>query len=113
MTKPSKRKTPIQAALDYRGLIGKNPSLAIPIYLSASYAYYVMDEVFLTDALFDEICKVMVKNWDELDHRHKHLLDPDTLKAGSCLLGPDEYPAMAQGAAIETLKRARVSGPAG
>ena len=50
-----------------------------------SYAYYVEDKPIATDATFDEITKTMLKNYDKIEHHHKHLIDYDSLKAGTYL----------------------------
>ena len=55
----------------------------VPIYLMSSYLYYECDKNVLTDSQFDYLCKKILDNWDNIDHMHKHLLDKETLKAGS------------------------------
>jgi len=55
----------------------------VPIYLMSSYLYYECDKNVLTDSQFDYLCKKILDNWDSIDHMHKHLLDKETLKAGS------------------------------
>jgi hypothetical protein len=55
----------------------------VPIYLMSSYLYYECDLNVLEDTQFDYLCKKILDNWDNIDHMHKHLLDKETLKAGS------------------------------
>lgn len=63
----------------------ENPSMMIPWYLMASYAYYVEDDPILSDGLFDALAKRMLECWNSLEHFHKHLITEDDLKAGTLL----------------------------
>ena len=65
--------------------VNTNVSMAVPLYLMMSYAYYVEDKPIATDGTFDEITKTMLKNWNKIEHHHKHLIDYDSLKAGTYL----------------------------
>lgn len=55
----------------------------VPIYLMSSYLYYEHDKNVLKDEQFDYLCKKILDNWDKITHMHKHLLDKETLQAGS------------------------------
>ncbi len=55
----------------------------VPIYLMSSYLYYEHDKNVLDDTQFDHLCKKILDNWDSITHIHKHLLDKETLQAGS------------------------------
>lgn len=70
----------------------KNP---IAKYLMCAYAYYVEDDALITDAEFDELGKWLLKNYDSVEHMHKHLVTKDDLNAGTYL---GEYPSMVKGA---------------
>lgn len=64
-------------------------SLAVPWYLMAAYAYYILDHPILSDKIFDHLSKLMLKHWSKIDHFHKHLIKVDDLEAGTYL---GEYP---------------------
>ena len=70
----------------------KNP---IAKYLMCAYAYYVEDDALITDAEFDELGKWLLKNYDSVEHMHKHLVTKDDLRAGTYL---GKYPLMVKGA---------------
>ena len=70
----------------------KNP---IARYLMCAYAYYVEDDALITDAEFDELGKWLLKNYDGVEHMHKHLVTKDDLRAGTYL---GKYPSMVKGA---------------
>jgi len=61
----------------------------ISFYLMCSYAYYMLDESFITDHEFDTLARWLLKNYDSIEHQHKHLISKDSLKAGTYL---GEYP---------------------
>ena len=81
-------------------LIDDNPNLMIPWYFIAAYGYYEKDEPLITDALFDRICKRMLKEWDTLEHRHKEYIEKDALEGGTFM---GEYPSLVEGAYQELL----------
>ena len=67
-----------------------------------SYAYYKEGESLIEDAEFDQMCKDLIDNWDKIEHYHKHLIDLDSLRAGT---GYDiKYPNRVVGAAIALIK---------
>ena len=70
----------------------KNP---IAKYLMCAYAYYELDKPLIEDFEFDALAKDILKNWDNVQHMHKHLLTKDMLVAGTYL---GEYPNMVKGA---------------
>lgn len=62
-------------------------------YLMASVAYYHWDEKFLEDSDYDMLCYDLYKNLGGINHKHKHLLDPDALLAGTAYhLKYEDYP---------------------
>ena len=72
-------------------LISDNNNMAIPYYLMASYAYYKEDDPIFSDDFYDMLSKKILNNWDTIAHYHKHLLDKDSLTAGTYL---GEYPTI-------------------
>ena len=70
--------------------IDTNINMSVPWYLMASYAYYVEDNPLLSDSTFDRLAIKMLKNWNDIDHFHKHVISEDDLHAGSFL---GEYPS--------------------
>ena len=81
-------------------LFDKNPNMLVPWYLMASYAYYRDDDPILSDGVYDQMSKDLISQWDSIEHYHKHLLDRDSLIAGSYL---GEYPTIV----VEALKDLR------
>lgn len=65
-------------------------------YLMAAYGYYVKDAPILSDGMFDELAKRLLKEYDNIEHIHKHLITKDDLMAGSLLL--KQYPNMTMSA---------------
>ena len=66
-----------------------NINMMVPWYLMASFAYYKQDDSIFSDAFFDNMSKVMLERWDEIEHFHKHLIGTMDLVAGTYL---GEYP---------------------
>lgn len=52
----------------------------VKFYLMSCYLYYEKDVNVLLDYEFDEMCKILLKNFDKIKHMHKHLLDKESLK---------------------------------
>lgn len=75
--------------------IDTNINLTVPWFLMAAYAYYVEDDPILSDGQYDRLVKRMLDNWDNIEHRHKHLIDLESLQAGTYL---GEYPSIVKGA---------------
>lgn len=67
-----------------------NINMYVPWYIMASYAYYVDDNPILTDITFDRIANKILKEWETIEHFHKHYLTEDMLKAGTYL---GDYPS--------------------
>ena len=66
-------------------------SMSVPLYLMMSYAYYEEDKPIASDSTFDEVSKLMLKNWKKIKHNHKKLINLDNLKAGTYL---GKYPTI-------------------
>jgi hypothetical protein len=75
--------------------------MTVPWYLMAAYAYYVDDDPILSDYVYDHMIKKMVKEWDRIEHIHKHFIELDALRAGTFL---GEYPSKVPGAVKELRK---------
>jgi hypothetical protein len=83
-----------------RGATAPAPSNAVSWVLMASYMYYVHSESLISDALFDELIQGLKKNWDQIEHRHKHLIKRDALDTGSLFyLKAGDYPSLVRHAA--------------
>ncbi len=84
-------------------MVKRNRNMSVPWYLMASYAYYHLDQPFLSDAAFDELAKFMLERWKAIRHRHKDLITEDDLRAGS--LKTREFPGIVQGATLDLIQR--------
>ena len=60
-----------------------NMNMTVPWYLMTSYAYYVEDNPLVSDGAFDRLTKIMIKNWDKIEHFHKHHIKMDDLNANT------------------------------
>ena len=60
-----------------------NINMLVPYYLMYSYLYYEENESIVPDAEYDRICKTLYEKWNDIEHRHKNLIDKDTLLAGT------------------------------
>lgn len=64
--------------------VKKLPSSSlVKYYLMSSYLYYILDVNVFNDNEFDELCKILLKDYDNIKHMHKSLLDKDSLKAST------------------------------
>ena len=72
----------------------ENINMMVPYYLMASYAYYVQDKPIFSDAFFDNMGKVMLERWNDIEHFHKDHITKDDLKAGSF---SGNYPGRVEG----------------
>ena len=48
-----------------RAVMAKGPNSVVSWWLMAGYMYYVHDTPIISDALFDEMAKVMTASWDD------------------------------------------------
>mgnify|MGYP003679391567 CR=1 FL=1 len=60
-----------------------NPNMLVPYYLMHSYLYYEMNEPIISDTEYDELCRELKEKWDSVEHFHKHLIDVQSLGAGT------------------------------
>ena len=70
--------------------IKENVNMTVPLYLMMSYAYYKQDKPIASDGTFDEVSKLMLKNWKKIKHHHKELINLDN--RNSIYLG--KYPTI-------------------
>ena len=83
-----------------KSVITENPDMLIPWYLITSILYYERDISIISDELYDLICSILDDEWDNLEHRHKRLIDRESLNAGTgYYLKSDELPSIILGAA--------------
>ena len=80
-----------------------NPNMLVPYYLMYSYAYYTEGESLIEDTEFDQMCEDLLEKWDTITHWHKHLIDLDSLRAGTGYAL--QYPNRVKYAAIELMKQ--------
>jgi NAD-dependent DNA ligase len=79
--------------------------MLVPWYLITAYAYYMLDESLIEDAEFDAMSKKLLKYYDTIEHRHKHLVTKENLAAGTLLLSEEEYPTIVKEVAIQLCKQ--------
>ena len=79
-------------------IIGQNPNAMVPWYLMTSLMYYQHDISLLPDEDYDRLCKKLLSEWASIEHRHKHLLDVEDLRAGTGYAIKD-YPGITVSAA--------------
>lgn len=92
------RKPPLRGPDAYvRGLVAANRNLLVPHYLIHSWLYYEADSPIVSDALFDELCKALDREWDRITHPHRDVIDRSCLNAGTGFYL--QYPARVPGAA--------------
>jgi hypothetical protein len=68
-----------------RRLASQNPNMLVPWWLMAAFMYEVENDPFLSDGCFDWLSAELFSKWDEVEHRHKTLIDRDGLRAGTGL----------------------------
>jgi aspartate ammonia-lyase len=62
-----------------------------------------MNEPIIEDTEYDEICRELKEKWDSVEHYHKHLIDKQSLGAGT---GYElQYNKRIAQAAMELLKK--------
>ena len=82
-----------------------DPNLTVPWFLMASYLYYKSEHQvgLMEDYDFDQMCKFMYDNWDNVEHIHKYLIDKEALSAGTGFY-IEEYPSITVMAATQLAK---------
>lgn len=78
------------------------PGHLVSHYLLASYLYYQLDMSPMTDAAYDRLCARLLEAYPGVEHQHKHLIDVESLAAGSGFNIPEEdYPSMVRDAVYD------------
>lgn len=101
------------ASLDRRcyRIVLANSSMAVPWYLMACVAYEKFDEPIISDGMFDWLSRYMADHWDEIKHRHKHLIampeDRSRFKGSATTIVIDTLPGLVMGATEESIKLVR------
>lgn len=74
--------------------------------LILSYCYYHFDTSLVEDTVYDSLCKNLLDNWDNIQHRHKHLIDEGSLRAGTLYhLKLEDYPLITRISAHELMEK--------
>ena len=76
-----------------------SPNELLSYYLTFSYLYYERDVSPIQDADYDRLCNYLQRQFDEVDHPHKPLVDRESLKAGTGY--HLKYTNMIRGAAVQ------------
>lgn len=74
-------------------------SLLVPHYLMHSYLYYEEAAQVISDHSYDALAQRLLTEWDDVDHYHKELIDPEALKSGGSYLS-GTYPRRVKEAAL-------------
>ena len=71
------------------------PNQALAIYLMASYGYYILDIPVISDTEYDNLAKHLLNVYDKITHVHRHLVDKNSLEAGTLFsLKEKDYPTI-------------------
>lgn len=79
--------------------------LILQRYLIYSYAYYILNKSLVSDEEYDSMAKTLLENWNTFEHRHKHLITEDDLRAGTLYaVKAEAYPLIVQHTAKMLIK---------
>lgn len=68
--------------LIHEAMVASMPAnMLVPYYLMASYLYYHCDRSPMTDQAYDLCCQRLDAEWFWIEHRHKDIIDPNSLAA--------------------------------
>lgn len=87
---------------DYVDLLPRG--LLVPHYLIHCFLYYEENESLISDHQFDMLARRLWDEWDEVEHVHAYLIDPDALKSGGSYLS-GTYPLRVKSSAASLLGR--------
>jgi NAD-dependent DNA ligase len=73
----------------------------VPYYLMSCYLYYQKDSNVLSDTEFDQVCKRLDAEWDDIEHYHKDIIDREQVQAASGYAM--DFPNLVRGAAMDWL----------
>ncbi len=82
---------------------GKSLESLLQLYLMTSYTYYELNRSVITDHEYDQLCKVLYKGWNSINHPHKSLTDRDSMLSGTGY--GNNYTNMVKNAAMMLLNR--------
>ena len=85
-------------------LTEKSANQLLVDYLIHSCLYYEMSECVISDYEYDMLARELKRRWDEVDHRHKRLVDPEALTVSGFYI---KYPTIVRHCAATVLKQAR------
>lgn len=69
----------------------------IGAFLIHSYLYYILHMSVIPDEEYDQLCAELADRWDTIEHRHKHLINLEDLKAGTGFaIREEQYPSPAR-----------------
>lgn len=75
----------------------------VPWILMASYIYYRRPDLdpIISDTMYDAMCRILLDNWDDIEHMHKNLITKEDLKSGTLYrLLDHDYPTICKQSAI-------------
>ena len=72
----------------------------VQFYLMSAWLYECKKESVLPDEVYDSLCRFIYDNWDIIEHRHKHLIDKDSLLVTASQLPFDEFPRIITDSAL-------------
>lgn len=61
----------------------QTPALLISWWLMSNYAYRIDADPIISDNCYDELCRILLEKFDDLEHPHKHLVTKEDLACGS------------------------------
>ena len=73
----------------------RNKNTVVGFILLGSYIYYHRphQNYLFKDTTFDSMCKFMLKHYDNIEHKYKHLITKEDLEAGTLYSLQDwQYP---------------------
>ena len=73
----------------------------VPYYLMSCFLYYEKHANVLSDPAFDQVCRRLDAEWDDIEHYHKDLIDREQLQAASGYAM--DFPNRVRGAAMDWL----------
>lgn len=87
-------------ALDAKVLkeIDGHPNVLIPWFLIVTYAKRVHRLDLVSEATYRVLVTGIVALWDQIDHRHKHLIRLEDLRRGQFHLTARDYPSIVRSA---------------
>lgn len=86
----------------YFDSIDSSINSCVPWFICSTWAILVDEDPIVTDSVYDNICKKLQNNWDEIEHPHKEYIDVDKLTV-------NDYPR-GTGTMIKTLRKDIIMG---